>query len=127
MATKTKLKDIEITKVALVPIGANPDAQIMLYKAGQTKRENGQDFPASAFAYVPDPESPSTWKLRLIESPGEKPTAAQVGRAVAALGPGDFVVIACASRLQTWLESKPKCERHGIRRMTARLRPCQVF
>lgn len=55
-----------------------------------TKREDGEDFPAAAFAYVPDPESPSTWKLRLWDSLDERETRAQVGRAVAALGPGGF-------------------------------------
>ena len=55
-----------------------------------TKREDGEDFPEAAFAYVPDPESPSTWKLRLWDSLDERETAAQVGRAVAALGPGGF-------------------------------------
>lgn len=58
--------------------------------AKATKREDGEDFPAEAFAYVPDSESPSTWKLRLWDSLDEKETAAQVGRAVAALGAGGF-------------------------------------
>lgn len=52
------------------------------------KTEDGVEFPSEAYAYVPDPESPSTWKLRLWESPAEKVTARQVGMAVAALGPG---------------------------------------
>lgn len=55
-----------------------------------TKREDGEDFPMRAFAYAPDAESPSTWKLRLWDSLEEEETAAQVGRAVAALGPGGF-------------------------------------
>ena len=59
------------------------------YRAGMaTKREDGEDFPAAAFAYAPDLESPSTWKLRLWDSLAERETVAQVGRAVAALGPG---------------------------------------
>jgi len=56
----------------------------------ETKREDGQDFPAEAFAYVPDPESPSTWKLRLWDSLEERETRTQVGAAIAALGPGGF-------------------------------------
>lgn len=55
-----------------------------------TKREDGEDFPPAAFAYVPDPDKPSTWKLRLWDSLEEKVTPAQVGRALAALGPGGF-------------------------------------
>jgi len=53
-----------------------------------TKTENGMQFPAQAYAYVPDAKSPATWKLRLWETPESKVTAAQVGRAVAALGKG---------------------------------------
>lgn len=53
------------------------------------KRENGIDYPARDFAFVPDPLAPSTWKLRLTETPG-KVTAAQLGRAAAALSPGGF-------------------------------------
>ena len=53
------------------------------------KRENGLDFPARDYAYAPDPSKPSTWKLRLTEAPG-KVTAAQLGRAAAALSPGGF-------------------------------------
>ncbi|MCL6597951.1 MAG: hypothetical protein K6T81_04355 [Alicyclobacillus macrosporangiidus] len=52
------------------------------------KTENGVEFPAEAYAYVPDPEKPSTWKLRLWEDPDKKETARQVGMAVAALGEG---------------------------------------
>ncbi|HOM16497.1 MAG TPA: hypothetical protein PLQ00_04170 [Thermoguttaceae bacterium] len=55
-----------------------------------TKRENGVDFPAEAYAYTPDPEKPSTWKLRLWEDPEKKETPRQVGMAIAALGPGGF-------------------------------------
>lgn len=55
----------------------------------QTKTEGGDDYSASAYADVPDPEKPSTWKLRLEESPG-KVTVAQVARAITALGPSGF-------------------------------------
>jgi len=55
-----------------------------------TKREAGEDFPAAAFAYVPDATKPSTWKLRLWDSLSEKETPRQVGMAVAALGPGGY-------------------------------------
>jgi len=54
------------------------------------KTEGGQQFPAEAFAYVPDPEKPSTWKLRLWDSPTDKETRRQIGYAVAALGPSGF-------------------------------------
>jgi hypothetical protein len=53
-----------------------------------TKREDGKDFPASAYAYVPDATKPSTWKLRLTKTPGAGPDAGIVGAAIAALGKG---------------------------------------
>lgn len=67
----------------------NYDDMMSMSKA-TTKREDGEDFPAAAFAYVPDPESPSTWKLRLWDSLDEKETVAQVSRAVSALSPSGF-------------------------------------
>lgn len=55
-----------------------------------TKTEGGQAFPASDYAYVPDRNAPSTWKLRLTSTPGGAPDTRIVGAAVAALGPGGF-------------------------------------
>lgn len=52
------------------------------------KTEGGKEFPASDYAYVPDPEKPSTWKLRLTSEPGEGPDPRIIGAAVAALGEG---------------------------------------
>lgn len=46
------------------------------------------NFPASDYAYVPDPEKSSTWKLRLTTTPGGAPDTAIIGAAVAALGAG---------------------------------------
>ncbi|MCK5604557.1 hypothetical protein KAR91_21895 [Candidatus Pacearchaeota archaeon] len=85
------ITDMDLDEVSFVDKGANQPAHIILMKRlgkAKTKREMGEDFPASAFAYVPDSDKPSTWKLRLWDSISEKETAAQVGRAVAALGPG---------------------------------------
>lgn len=59
---------------------------VTLDKADKT--EGGESFPASDYAYVPDPEKPSTWKLRLTSTPGGTPDPRIVGAAVAALGPG---------------------------------------
>ena len=63
-------------------------AGISLNKAKGGKTEDGEVFPASDYAYVPDPEKPSTWKLRLTSTPGGKPDSRIVGAALAALGPG---------------------------------------
>jgi len=54
------------------------------------KTEDGLKFPAAAFAYVPEADKPSEWKLRLWEDPTKKVTRAQLGRAAAALSPGGF-------------------------------------
>jgi hypothetical protein len=54
----------------------------------EMKTEGGRKYPAAAYAYVPDRTKPSTWKLRLWETPDKKETAAQVGRAIAAIGKG---------------------------------------
>ena len=57
--------------------------------ANRTKSEgDAGEFPASDYAYVPDAEKPSTWKLRLTATPGGKPDARIVGAACAALGHG---------------------------------------
>ncbi len=53
-----------------------------------TQSVDGVGFPASDFAYVPDPEKPSTWKLRLTKEPGGPPDPGIVGAACAALGKG---------------------------------------
>lgn len=62
-----------------------------LEKQSPTKTDGGKIYPAEAYAYVPDPEKPSTWKLRLYESPEDvpsKPSTRITGAAVAALGAG---------------------------------------
>lgn len=70
------------------PPDAGPDAGASASAEEATKTEDGQSFPASDYAYVPDPEKPSTWKLRLTSTPGGAPDARIVGAAAAALGPG---------------------------------------
>ena len=55
-----------------------------------TKTEDGRQFPARAYAFVPDPEKPSTWKLRVWEDPEKKVTIRQLGRAASAFSPGGF-------------------------------------
>lgn len=55
-----------------------------------TKREGGVDYPASDFAYVPDRNKPSSWKLRLAEGKPGNITKAQLGRASAAFSSGGF-------------------------------------
>ncbi len=52
------------------------------------KTEGGAEYPAEAYAFVPDASDPSTWRLRIWETPERKVTTKQLGRAVAALSPG---------------------------------------
>jgi len=61
---------------------------LALREQAAMKTEGGQKFPAAAFAYVPDAEKPSTWKLRLWESPSLKVTRKQLGAAASAFSPG---------------------------------------
>lgn len=59
------------------------EAKMGLITFGQkTKEENGHRFPPAAYAYVPDPNDPETWKIRLWETPTAKETANQVNAAV---------------------------------------------
>ncbi|MDD5083133.1 MAG: hypothetical protein PHU08_07170 [Dehalococcoidales bacterium] len=67
------------------------DSCIAWLKAQEAaKTEDGESYPASAFAYAPDAEKPSEWKLRLWEDPTKKVTRKQLGAASAALSPGGF-------------------------------------
>lgn len=54
------------------------------------KTEGGIKFPASDFAFTPDKEKPSTWKLRLAQDKPGNITRSQLGAAAAALSPGGF-------------------------------------
>jgi len=54
------------------------------------KTEGGIQFPAEDFAYAPDAEKASTWKLRITEGRPGNITRAQLGRAAAAFSPGGF-------------------------------------
>ncbi len=92
------LTDVKWLGVDESPELVEQDGELVYVERGQllpvskatTKRENDEDFPAAAFAYVPDPEKSSTWKLRLWNTLDSKETRAQVGAALAALSPGGF-------------------------------------
>jgi hypothetical protein len=66
------------------------DGEVLLAESltEATKMDGGQPFPASDYAYVPDPNKSSTWKLRLTATPGGGPDPGIVGAAAAALGGG---------------------------------------
>ncbi len=93
---KHALYDLDIVAVAGVDRAANKrqflvvkraDAEGGEQVADKTKTEDGVEYPAAAYAYVPDPDEPSGWKIRLWDKT-KKETAAQIGDAVAALGKG---------------------------------------
>jgi len=60
------------------------------HKEKKSDAPKKEGFPAGDFAYIPDAEKPSTWKLRLTSSPGGDPDPGIVGAAAAALSPGGF-------------------------------------
>lgn len=83
---------MEIEEGTICAKGKNSLAKVVLFKMDDIekqnmKTENGIQHPSSHFAYVPDAEKPSTWKLRLYDDNGDM-TPKQVGMAVAALGEG---------------------------------------
>lgn len=63
---------------------------MQVFKAKKYKTEGGVKFYANDFLYVPDPEKPSTWKLRIAEGSTGNVTIAQLGRASAAFSSGGF-------------------------------------
>ena len=54
------------------------------------KTEDGAQYPMAAFAYTPEADKPSDWKLRLWESPVKKVTKAQLNIASAYLSIGGY-------------------------------------
>lgn len=64
------------------------DTEVIKEIAKAFKTEGGKRFPAGDYAYVPDPDKSSSWKLRLTSEPGGEPDPRIVGMAVAALGEG---------------------------------------
>jgi len=74
------------------PATHNEDNYCTFTIALAVKTDDGKEYPAAAYLYVPDPDKPSTWKLRIKEYVGDtlKVTREQLGRAAAALSPGGF-------------------------------------
>lgn len=75
---------LELAQRALPPEMFNEYGEVSF----ATKTEGGRAFKSGDYAYVPDPDKPSTWKLRLTSTPGGDPDPRIVGAAVAALGKG---------------------------------------
>src|SRR5262249_31377443 len=79
-----QLKELKLYEGSIVTFPMNESALIETVKAkgGRTKRVDGVDLPASAFAYVGDPERTATWKLP-IEFPNEDQTKRHIRNALA--------------------------------------------
>lgn len=58
--------------------------------AGERKKESSGYHPPEDYAYVPDAEDSSGWKLRLTEKPGGKPSAKITAGAAQALSSEGF-------------------------------------
>jgi starvation-inducible DNA-binding protein len=82
---------------------AEADAAVM-------KTDRGMRFPAEAYAYVPDSSMPSTWKVRMWETPGKGVTVASAARAAMALSASGFR----GNQVQL-----PEGEMSGVRRKVA--------
>lgn len=66
------------------------EGQGVEFKQAVMKTEDGFEYPASCYAYVPDSEQVSTWKLRLCTPETTEVTREQLGAAAAAFSPGGF-------------------------------------
>jgi len=64
------------------------EALAWLQEQEYTQVEEGEEYPAAAYAYVPNIHKPGTWKLRMWEDLEKKVTKGQLGKIAAALSPG---------------------------------------
>ncbi len=128
----TVRRNLTITEVSLCADPANSDARVALFETADHedftraafKTEGGKKFRASDFAFVPDRDKSSTWKLRLTNTPGGTPDKAVVGAAVAALGAGfrgNKVKLPAAARKAVkakvraaWLKANPSKSRGDL-------------
>ena len=76
----------------LQKLEVSPEEEAKMFRKRTTKSERvggrSVKFGSRDYAYVPDPEKSSTWKLRLTNTPGGSPDPRIVADAAAALGPG---------------------------------------
>ena len=80
------------------------------------KTEDGEKYPASAFAYVPDSDKPNGWQLRIWETPDLKTTKKQVRIAATFLSKGGFSgkhFIASADKLSE-VKRRLRSEYHNL-------------
>ena len=113
---KEKLVGLVVGEVSLVDDGDNPPAHAVLWKRRsrtnrpgmrgydpgkrrrdldkQTRRVSGEDLPSRAFAFVPDPDLPSTWRLPLFDTASavssNSPSVVKTAQAAQALSSRGF-------------------------------------
>ena len=75
------------TNLSLLPSPANK-SPYMGFLVSQLLSHQGRYTEAQAYAYTPDLDTPTTWKLRLWQDLENKVTRRQLGLAAAALSPG---------------------------------------
>ena len=70
---------------------------------------HGAEWPAEAFAYVPDPAKPSTWRIRTWETVEKGATPRSVSRAIAAWSRSelDHSVLAKSGLSKAWQQVHP--------------------
>lgn len=77
-----RLVDIQVEEISGVDKAANRRRFLLMKREGgeegdmdkadkPMKTEDGKQYPAEAYLYMPDPEKPSTWKLRIWEDIGK--------------------------------------------------------
>jgi len=72
------MRRFKLDEISLVDQPAQEPARMTLLKRQVTKSIGGKNFFAKDFAYVEDETDPTTWKWRLTDRPGGKPTPARV-------------------------------------------------
>ena len=90
-ATKKRVENEEIKQVLLTRVFRGDIVETVGtgYSPSQSTEKTKRGLPASCFAYVPDPDKPSTWKLRYRNKDGSV-SPSHLSAAVAALSPGGF-------------------------------------
>jgi hypothetical protein len=122
------LLDVDLYDVGPVTMPAYPDTLVSarsffpnvpvelrgyLIRSGSVKTKSvaGEDLPASAFAYVGDPEDTSTWKLPIKFSTDEK-TASHIRNAIARFDQTDG--IPASEKSKVWDKIMAAAKAHSI-------------
>jgi len=78
-----------------------------------TKKDGSTSFPASAYAYVPDPEKPSTWKLRIDDAAHVGGSIVEISAQKVSIPAKDMPAVKAKIRA-AWLKYHPDEGRNGL-------------